>query len=259
MRVVVCVKQIYDPLTVKISRSREEFDLRQATRKMNPADRAALEAGLRLRDAVGGDVIAVTVGDAAAEDAVREAVAMGADHGCLVLDEGPAGLHGAGVARALIAALQRVGPADLVLTGQGNPVDGTGSQAGRLAAILGCPVALDVVCLEATPAGGVQAVVAAGSQTDAVVLPAPAVAEIASVPDRPRYPTAQRIANVYQPGLVDICHPAELGLEPADLDPDIERGGLVLGPERTPGQILAGAADEVVDAVVGILRAERVI
>jgi electron transfer flavoprotein beta subunit len=75
MRIVVCVKQVYDPATVRISRSREEFDLRGATRITNPADRYALEAGLRLREAVG---------DAQADDTAHEAVAMGADRAMLI-------------------------------------------------------------------------------------------------------------------------------------------------------------------------------
>ncbi len=101
MRIVVCVKQVYDPATVKISRSREEFDLRQAVKQMNPADRFAIEEALSLREAAGGDVWAVTIGDAGAEDAVREAVAMGADHGLLIIT-GPEATAGGGAAVARI-------------------------------------------------------------------------------------------------------------------------------------------------------------
>ncbi len=56
MRIVVCVKQIYDPKTVKISRSREELDLRDAVKILNPPDKHALEAALRLREATGGEI-----------------------------------------------------------------------------------------------------------------------------------------------------------------------------------------------------------
>ena len=59
MRIVVCVKQVYDPETVKISRSREELDLRDAVKILNPPDKYALEAALRLREAAGGEVIAL--------------------------------------------------------------------------------------------------------------------------------------------------------------------------------------------------------
>jgi electron transfer flavoprotein beta subunit len=60
MRIVVCIKQVYDPKTVKVSRSREEFDMREATTIFNPPDKYALEAALRLREALGGEVIALS-------------------------------------------------------------------------------------------------------------------------------------------------------------------------------------------------------
>ena len=84
MRIVVCVKQVYDPKTVKISRSREELDLRDAVKILNPPDKYALEAALRLREAAGGEVIALTVGGPEAEDVAHEAVAIGADKAILV-------------------------------------------------------------------------------------------------------------------------------------------------------------------------------
>ena len=87
MRIVVCVKQVYDPKTVKISRSREELDLRDAVKILNPPDKYALEAALRLREAAGGEVIALTVGGPEAEDVAHEAVAIGADKGILVTAE----------------------------------------------------------------------------------------------------------------------------------------------------------------------------
>ena len=78
MRIVVCVKQVYDPKTVKISRSREELDLRDAAKILNPPDKYALAAALRLREAAGAEVIALTVGGPDAEDVAHEAVAIGA-------------------------------------------------------------------------------------------------------------------------------------------------------------------------------------
>ena len=69
MRIIVCVNQGLDPKTVKISRSREEFDLREAVAVTNFQNKVgALEAALRLHESEGGEVIAVTVGQATAED-----------------------------------------------------------------------------------------------------------------------------------------------------------------------------------------------
>ncbi len=259
MRIVVCLKQIYDPATVKISRSREDFDLRQAAKRTNPLDRYALEAGLRLREAVGGEVIALTLGDSGAEDVVREAVAMGADHGVLVAGPEMAGTGGSGVAKGIAAALERLGPADLVLTGSGDPLTGSGSLAARLAVLLSWPVVLDALCVEQNGEGTLQAVVVDAGAAHCVPLLGPAVVAVMPASETPRYPHAARIANAYKPGVVDIWSPADLGLEGAALAADTEAGNLVLGPERTRGQVAGGSLGEAADTVLDILRTQRLV
>jgi electron transfer flavoprotein beta subunit len=258
MRIVVCVKQVFDPATVRISRSREELDLRGAARITNRPDRYALEAALKLREALGGEVIAVTVGDAAAEDTAHEAVAIGADRAMLVAGPELAGASGRAVTQAIAAAINRLQPVDLVLTGEIGMLDGTGSLASRLAAVLGWPVALDAVSL--APAGdGLEALVSYDGEGRILSLHGPAVVSVLPGPDRPRYPHAARIANAWQPGLVEVCTPADLGLEATSLVADTEAGGLALGPERTRGQVLSGGPEEAAATLFEMLRARRII
>jgi electron transfer flavoprotein beta subunit len=258
MRIVVCVKQVYDPKTVKISRSREELDLRDAVKIFNPPDKYALEAALRLREKAGGDVIALTVGGPEAEDVAHEAVAIGADKGILVMGE-PASsfqlLASNIVTTLLAAAIGRLG-ADLVLTGHAGLTDGAGSLAPRLAAALDWPVLLDVVRLTAD-AAGLTAMVAGENGGEVAPVPAPAVIAILPGAERPRYPHPARIANAWNEGMVDVWTAADLGV--ADLAPDAEIGGLVLGPERTRGQVIKGSAQEAAAELVGVLRARRLI
>ncbi len=124
---------------------------------------------------------------------------------------------------------------------------------------MNCPVVLDAVCLAWAGDHTVQAVVAENGGAHAEPLPAPSIAAIAPGPDRPRYPHAARIANAYQPGLVDIWPVSDLGLEADALAPETETGGLILGPERTQGQTLGGSVEESVDAVAEILRGKRIL
>jgi electron transfer flavoprotein beta subunit len=256
MRIVVCVKQVYDPATVRISRSREEFDLRGAKRITSLADRFALEAGLRLREALGGEVIAVTVGDEPADDTAHEAVAIGADRAMLIL--GPQlAASGRMVVRALAAAVERLAPVDLVLTGAIDPVNGTGSLAGRLAAQLGWPVVLDALRL-APAADGLEALVSYDGEGRLISLSGPAVVSVRSGPQRPRYAHAARIANAWQSGLVETCSPADLGIE-GDSLVDTEPGGLVLGAERVRGQVIGGGMEDAAGAVLEMLRSQRLV
>jgi electron transfer flavoprotein beta subunit len=294
MRIVVCVKQVYDPKTIRVSRSREELDLREAVKITNPADRYALEAALRLRQAAGGEVVALTVGEVGAEDTAHEAVAIGADRAVLITGPEPVVASGAAVTRIIAAAVERLAPVDLVLTGQIGLTDGTGSLAPRLAAALDWPVALDAVRLELAD-GGVTATVAlpqsrvarsgdrpqpaafrsGRSPTEPVVadrpqflwLPLPAVVAVAPGPERPRYPHPARIANAWEPGLVEIWTAADpstgleqsLGLDAAALAADTEPAGLILGPERVRGQAIGGTPEEAAAMVVGLLKTRRVI
>ncbi len=258
MRIVVCVKQVYDPKTVKISRSREEFDLRDAAKILNPADKYALEAALRLREAAGGEVISLTVGDAGAEDVAREAVAIGADRGVLVDARSETGSSGWGLAsnvvtRLIVAAVERLGGVDLVLTGEMGATDGTGGLAPRLAAALGWPISLDVISL-AHESGGLQATLTDGAAGDLVT---PVVVAIVPGPARPRYPHPARIANSWYDGLVELLTPADLGLTAESLTPDAEPGGLILGPERVRGQVVGGTLAEAAGAVVRLLKVDR--
>lgn len=256
MRIVVCVKQVYDPKSVKISRSREEYDLREAVKILNPADKYALEAALRLREALGGEVIALTVGDASAEDVAREAIAFGADSAVLIPAEGV--LSGRGVTALVKAAVERLGGIDLVLTGHAGGLDGTGSLAARLAVALGWSLLLDAVQFDAG-AEGVTAVVKDGVGALQKPLTLPAVASVAPGAYRPRYPHPARIANAWNPGLLETWTAADLGVSPEALAPDIEMGGLVLGPERTRGQVIGGSVQEAAGELVNILRSRRII
>ena len=259
MRIVVCVKQVYDPKTVKISRSREELDFRDAVKILNPPDKYALEAALRLREADGGEVIALTVGGPEAEDVAHEAVAIGADKAILVTGEPASSFQLPAsniVTLALAAAVGKLGPVDLVLTGQTGLTDGTGSLAPRLAAALDWPVLLDAVRLTAEVAG-LTALVAAENGGEVAPVSTPAVIAILPGPERPRYPHPARIANAWNDGMVEVWTAADLGL--TDLSPDTELGGLILGPERVRGQVIKGSAQEAAAELVGVLKARRLI
>ncbi len=259
MRIIVCIKQIYDPKTVKISRSREELDLREAGLILNPPDRYALEVGLRLREAAGGEVLALTLGGADAEDVAREAVAIGADRAVLVTGEWKSGLSlASNIVTSLLAAAVRRLDGDgfaLVLTGQIGLTDGTGSLAPRLGAALGWPVVLDAVRVVQEADGMMTAHVARTGEGLAVLVSPPAVVAVMPGPERPRYAYPARIANAWGPGLVEVWTAADLGVDvPA---PDTEPANLILGPERTRGQRVGGTVPEAAKSVADLLRAKR--
>src|SRR5215210_9300874 len=116
MKIAVCVKQVpegnrrIDPETKRLDRSGEGA--------LNPFDANAVEEALRLKDAGGeGEIVLVSMGPAKAQDALRKALAMGADRAVLISDDAAAGSDLIATSYALAKALERESP-DLVLFGQ---------------------------------------------------------------------------------------------------------------------------------------------
>ena len=238
MRVVVCIKQILDPQTIHVSRSREMLDLRRAQKTFNPPDKHALEAALQLKDAQGAEVVAISLGEPAADDVLREALAMGADRAILLSDELLQRADATGVTRAMAAAVERLGAVDLVLTGAYAADTGDGQIAPRLAEALGWPVVLNAATPPAT---------------------LPAVAAIAPTANKPRYPHGARIMNAYREWSVETWTSADLGLDEEALAPQTEARGLRLLPERELGTKLSGTPDEAAAELVMQLRARKLI
>src|ERR671932_1730196 len=123
MKIAVCVKQVpegtrrIDPETKRLDRSGEGA--------LNPFDANAVEEALRLKEGTGeGEVVLVSLGPAKAQDALRKALAMGADRAVLISDDAAAGADLVATSAALAQALEREG-ADLILFGQqANDSDG---------------------------------------------------------------------------------------------------------------------------------------
>src|ERR671937_1435912 len=116
MKIAVCAKYVpetggrIDPQTKRLDRSGEGA--------LNQFDVNAVEEALKLRDAEGeGEVVIVSLGPERALEAMRKALAMGADRVVLVSDEAAPGSDLVATSRILGAALAREEP-DLVLFGQ---------------------------------------------------------------------------------------------------------------------------------------------
>src|SRR5512136_3186378 len=163
MRVVVTIKQILDPRGFTVNRKAEKIFVNREEYIINPADRCALEAALRLKDAAGAEVIVLAGGPERAGDAVRQAWAMGADRGIHLTDKLFEGADGLVAAKLLAAAIRKLGEVDLVLTGDRALDTGAGEVGPRLAEALGWPHVLASHTVEVSD-GVVRAIAAEGKQ-----------------------------------------------------------------------------------------------
>lgn len=118
MKILVCVKQaVTVPKYVEFTAGGADVDPAFMTRELNEPDTFALEEALHLKEAAGeGEVVALTAGEEAAEEALRQCLARGADRAVRVSVTGTAVHNPILVARRLAAAVREAAP-DLVLCG----------------------------------------------------------------------------------------------------------------------------------------------
>ncbi len=141
--IVVCMKQVPDP---EVPASSFEIDP-EAKRVVpvgvppviNPFDENALEAALRIKDEVGGRVLAVSLVERPAMAVLRKALSVGAEELFLLQGEGLEELDGYCTAVVLAAALKRIGTYDLILTGRQSSDWGSAQVGPMLAELLGIP------------------------------------------------------------------------------------------------------------------------
>ncbi len=190
MKIAVCVKQVpegnsrIDPGTKRLDRSGEGA--------LNAFDANAVEEALRLKEATGeGEIVLISMGPAKAQDALRKALAMGADRAVHVSDEAAAGSDLVATSYALAKALDREG-ADLILFGQ----QAGDSDGAVLWAAVADHLRLPVVsqAAEVTHADGKLTV---KRQTefgyDVIEAPLPAVVAVSDAINEPRYPSLKGI------------------------------------------------------------------
>jgi len=192
MKIAVCAKYVpeataqrrLDPQTKRLDRSGEGT--------LNQFDVHAVEEALKLRDASGeGEVVIVSLGPERALEAMRKALAMGADRVVLVSDDGAAGSDLVATSRVLAAALEREG-ADLVLFGQqANDSDGAVLWAA-VADRLQRPLISQVAELE-HEGGKVRGKRQTEFGYDVIEAPLPAVIAVSDAINEPRYPSLKGI------------------------------------------------------------------
>jgi electron transfer flavoprotein beta subunit len=187
LKIIACIKQVPDS-EAKVTASDGKVSWGDAPLVINPFDEYAVEGALQQKEALGGTVTALCIGPASAKDALKHALAMGADNAILVSDAALSTLDTAGAARVLAAAVKKIGDVDMVLFGRQTLDDGSGLTAAQTARVLGWPL-LGLSGQIKVDAGSVtvERVVEEGRQTVKAKLPA--VLSVVQSIGEPRYPS----------------------------------------------------------------------
>ena len=212
MKVLVPVKRVVD-YNVKIRVKADGTGVETANVKMsmNPFDEIAVEEAVRLKEAgVATEVVAVTLGPAAAQETLRTALAMGADRAIHVVVD--AEVQPLGVAKALKALVDKEQPRLVVLGKQA--IDDDSNQTGQmLAALLGWPQG--TFASKVTVSGEALVVtreVDGGLETVELQLPAVVTTDLRL--NEPRYASLPNIMKAKKKP-VDQVTPGDLGVDVA--------------------------------------------
>jgi electron transfer flavoprotein beta subunit len=254
MKIIVLLKQILDPAGFTVHRRLERIFINREDYIINPNDKNALEEALRLKDAYGAEVIALSLGEPRVDDALREALAMGADQAFLLTDEAFAEVDAAAAALILGKAIEKIGDYDLILTGQ-RALDTGASQTGpRLAEYLGLPQVLGVRQVSELSNGRLRAKRNWKDGLAEVEVGLPALLSIAPQANKPRYPPGARIMNAYREWEVTTWGLADLDLTKEELSPLIGLRRQAFPPERTLGELITGPPDEAAKELAQVLK-----
>lgn len=128
MRFIVCIKQVPDTAEVRINPETNTLIRDGVPSIINPYDLHAIEAGLTMREKVGGKVTVVTMGPPQAETALRDALSLGVDDAVLLSDRAFAGSDTWATSFTLYKAISKIGY-DVVICGK-QAIDGDTAQVG---------------------------------------------------------------------------------------------------------------------------------
>lgn len=264
MKIVVCIKQVPDTNEVRLDPVTNTLIRDGVPSIINPDDKAGLEAALRIKDNNPDDVqvTVVSMGPPQAENALREALAMGADEAVLVTDRAFGGADTWATSSTLAGALRHL-EYDLIITGR-QAIDGDTAQVGpQMAEHLGLP---QVTYAEALEIKGDKVIVQRQFEDryHVVEVEMPCVITALAELAEPRYMTIGRIFDAYQEevitwGLDDIkdkLDVANIGLKgsPTKVKKSFPRQG------KGKGVLLTDlTADAAAQAIVAKLQEKYII
>jgi electron transfer flavoprotein beta subunit len=209
MKIAVCVKHVPEG-TPKLDPASKRLD-RSGEGALNHFDANAIEEALRIKEDGEGEVVLVSLGPEKAMEAMRKALAMGADRALLVSDEAAAGSDLVATSYALAQALEREA-ADLVLFGQqGADSDGAVLWAA-VAERLRRPLISQVAELT-VESGSVRGKRQTEFGYDTIEAPLPAVVAVSDAINEPRYPSLKGIMGAKKKPQETVSL-ADLGVEP---------------------------------------------
>lgn len=209
---------------------------------INPYDELAVEEAIRIRDAQGGTVTIVAVGHDKAVEAIRTALAMGADKGVLINDPAIFSLDSLGVARVLAHAVKGM-DFDLIIAGM-RAVDDDSYIVGTAVAEFLNIANVSMVIRQEIKDGTIRCHRVVEGGTVVLETPLPALITTQRGLNEPRYASLPGIMKAKKKPL-DTKNLGDLGMDSAALEDGATKiVSMQYPPERTGGKIIEADSDQ---------------
>jgi electron transfer flavoprotein beta subunit len=256
MKILVCIKQVPDMESgFRINAEGTWYDDTDLAFRMNEYDEYAVEQAIQIKEQLGGqaDITVVSVGPARVTETIKKALAMGADRGIHIQDDGSWQRDPWQIA-SLIADFARDKGFDLIFTGMQSQ-DRSSAQVGPLIAellgfacvttVIGFALSGDQVTVHRELEGGLKAMVR-------FKLPGVVTCQLGL--NTPRYPTLPNIMKAKQKELL-VLPAAELLKEDS-----LSATQKMYRPEKkSSGLVLEGGVDDMADKLVVLLKEKTTI
>ncbi len=265
MKICVCIKQVPATTDVKIDPETNTLIREGIENQINPFDLYALEEAVRTKERriAEGDqstVTAISMGPPWAEEALREAISLGADDAILLSDKAFAGADTWCTSYTLAKALQKINP-DLIFCGM-QAIDGDTGQVGPgIAAHLNYAQAAYVAKIEFIDNRKLVARRLIEEGYEVVEVALPAVLTVVKEINEPRTPSLRGKMNAKK-AQIPVWGPADIGADPEKIG---LRGSptqvikVMTPPCRAGGAKYEGEPDELAEKLYDVLKCLEVV
>src|SRR5215216_5237681 len=256
LKIIACIKQVPDS-EAKVKAEGGKVSWGDAPLVINPFDEYAVEGALQQKEASSGSTVtALCIGPESAREALKHALAMGADEAILISDPALSELDTAGAARVLAAGIRKL-EADMVVFGRQTLDNGAGITPAQTARVLGWPMLGLAGQIKAQDGSvTVERVIEEGRQSVSAKLPV--VVSVVQSIGEPRYPSFMGIRKaskasipVWSLGDLDVSAPESV----------VKRSELLNPPTReTAVEIITGDTPQAIaETLVDKILAEKVL
>ncbi|MFQ6056460.1 MAG: electron transfer flavoprotein subunit beta/FixA family protein [Methanosarcinales archaeon] len=217
VEIIVCIKQILDVTQIKVDSKSLTPKVEGVPKKISDFDKNALEEAIRLKEKHGGKVIVVTAGPPGAKDAIKEALAMGADEASVLYDPSFITSDTLITATILACIIKKIEKWNMILCAEAS-IDEYSAQVGpRLAEALNLPQITYVRKLEIVDGNKVVAERDLEDCYEVVESEFPVLLTVNKEINEPRLPTLLQIVSAKKKKITEWTL-SELGFSKEDIE-----------------------------------------